>query len=30
MLEDLEEESSGDVEWYEKDCLPYETKCKVS
>ncbi|XP_023702035.1 sister chromatid cohesion protein PDS5 homolog B-A isoform X3 [Cryptotermes secundus] len=29
IFQDLEDESSNDVQWYEKDCLPYETKCKV-
>jgi hypothetical protein len=30
MLEDLEEERDDGAEWYEKDRLPYKTKCRVS
>jgi len=30
VLEDLEDERDDGAEWYEKDCLPYKMKYKVS
>jgi hypothetical protein len=30
VIEDLEDERDDGAEWYEKDCLPYKTKCRVS
>jgi len=30
VLEDLEDERDDGTEWYENDCLPYRTKCRVS